>query len=268
MIFDLVRTTLTTKGEGALSSLVTGSLRKLLNMLVQVGYRPSEVAGAFSVSVLTLVWLGGLWAGWTMVFCGLTDPIAHSGKTAAVDVYDVLYFTGFTLTTLGVGDLIPTTFVAQILTVLASLNGLLVITLVVTYALSVVSGVVARRTLAYKIYLTGGDEGEFLTAFTNVEEFGAWLGSIKQELIPCTEQRLAYPVLDNFITRDRRFSLPSQLAKLGLAAQRESQAESPGQQTARELSALLTVVDRYVALTGLRGGDLTTKLEKLSQRDA
>jgi len=234
---------------------------------MRMGHRPSEVIGAASISTLALVWLAGIWAGWVMVFMGIPDGIARSGETSAVSLNDIIYFVGFTLSTLGVGDVFPRSPVAQIATVLSSFSGLLIVTLVVTYAISVVSAVIARRVLAYKIYLYGGDghdEGDFLTKFPDLEHFAVWVEGIRNELIACTEQRLAYPVLDNFVSRDERFSLPVQLARLGLATFKESRNENASQQTKKPLYQLLSVLDRYTFLSGINDGDMPARLTKLS----
>lgn len=268
LMTDIVRTTLTTRGEGLISSFVSGTYRRVACSCIRTGHRPSEVIGSISISTLALVWLAGLWAGWVLVFMGIPDAIAHSGDTSGVDLHDIIYFVGFTLSTLGTGDLFPTTPVAQIATVLSSFSGLLIVTLIVTYAISVVSAVVARRVLAYKIYLNGGDkggEGEFLTEFPDLEDFAAWVGGIKNELISCTEQRLAYPILDNFVSKDERFSLPVQLARLGLIIYKESRNEDASQQTKKELNQLLSVLDRYTLLSGITDREMSARLARLSK---
>ncbi|MFW5824840.1 MAG: ion channel, partial [Marinobacter sp.] len=227
-----------------------------------------ELLGSASVFALGSFWLIGLWGGWVLIFLGLADPLAHSGHGGPVSLADIIYFVGFTLSTLGIGDLTPESTYAQMATTLASFNGLLVVTLIVTYALSVVSGVVARRVLALKIYLVGGDEGEFLRQFESFSDFTHWLTDIRKELMSCTEQRLAYPVLDNFISRSRRFSLPVQIARVGLAAMAENRNStmSQSQQAQRELTALFSVLDRYTSITGLTDEDLAARLRKLGER--
>lgn len=265
LMTDIVRTTLTTRGEGLISSLVSRAYRRLACSCIRMGHRPSEAIGSVSLSTLALVWLAGLWAGWVLVFIGIPDALAHAGPASGVGLYDIFYYVGFTLSTLGTGDLYPTTSSAQIATVLSSLSGLLIVTLIVTYAISVVSAVVARRVLAYKIYLNGGENAEFLTEFPDLDAFGAWVEAIKNELISCTEQRLAYPILDNFVSRDERFSLPVQLSRLGLITYRLSGNEDAGQQTRKELNQLLSVLDRYTFLAGLTDRDMPSRLERLSR---
>lgn len=263
---DIVHTTLTTSGEGFLSSFVSGIYRRIATTFIHAGHRPSEVIGAMSISTLALVWLAGLWVGWVLVFVGIPDAIAHSDNASGVGIYDIIYFVGFTLSTLGIGNLYPTTPGAQIATVLSSFTGLLIVTLVVTYAISVVSAVVARRVLAYKIHLNGGDDGDFLAEFSDLEDFASWIESIRSDLISCTEQRLAYPVLDNFVSKDKRFSLPAQLYSLGLITYRESRIKDASQQTAKELNQLLSVLNRFTLLSGITDKDMSVRLVKLSKR--
>ncbi|WP_404419455.1 ion channel [Marinospirillum sp.] len=263
---DIVRTTLTTQGEGLISSVVSGLYRRIASLFIRAGHRPFEVIGAMSISTLALVWLAGLWIGWVLVFLGIPNAIAHSGEASGVGIYDVIYFVGFTLSTLGVGDLAPATPAAQMATVLASITGLLIVTLVVTYAISVVSAAVARRVLAYKIHLNGGEESEFLTEFHDLEGFALWTGGIRSDLIACTEQRLAFPILDNFVSKDERFSLPVQLARLGLITYRASRNEDATQQTKKELNQLLSVLDRFTLLSGITDRDMSDRLAKLRQR--
>lgn len=266
IMLDVTRTTLTTKGEGPVSALVSGSFRKIASLAGRRGHRLSEATGAVSILALGSVWVAGLWAGWVLIFLGLPDAIEHSTQSS-VDLYDLVYFVGFTLSTLGIGDITPNGASAQVATTLASFNGLLVVTLIVTYAISVVSGVVARRVLAYRISLAGDDSDEFLTAFSNVDDFAAWVADLKKELIFCTEQRLAYPILDNFISREPSCSLAIQLARLGLATLRLDQQYGLGGDVKRELDEFWAVLDRYTLLTGMTDEDLGLRLRKLAGRD-
>ncbi|MEX1215668.1 ion channel [Saccharospirillum sp.] len=201
VMLDIVWTTLTTRGEGLISASVSGGFRKVARLAMRSGHRMSELVGSVSLMALGAVWLAGLWAGWVLIFLGLPDAITHSQRPTS-DIYDLVYFVGFTLSTLGIGDITPRGAVAQLATAFASFNGLLVVTLVVTYAISVVSGVVARRVLAYEIYLVGEENGDFLAKFASVNDFSEWVASIKKDLIFCTEQRLAYPILDNFVAKE------------------------------------------------------------------
>lgn len=267
VMFDIVRTTLTAKGEGLISGWVSAAFRKLARSGIRNGYGISEVMGSVSILALVSIWLAGLWAGWVLVFLGIPDALEYSGKSSAVVLSDIIYFVGFTLSTLGIGDIVPKGALAQVATALASFHGLLVITLTVTYAISVIGGVVARRVLAHKIYLVGKEDGACAAAFANTDHFTAWVADIKKDLIACTEQRLAYPILDNFVNKEKKFSLAVQLARLGLAAHRENQNESVSPQLKIELNELLSVLYRYTSISGITDDDLVARLRKLGDRD-
>lgn len=266
VMFDIIRTTLTTTGEGKLSAVVSGGCRKLASLALRRGARISEVIGPVSLMTLGSVWLAGLWAGWVLVLLGLPAAIEDSTQSI-VDIYDYVYFVGFTLSTLGIGDITPKGAVPQMVTTLASFNGLLVITLIVTYAISVVSGVVARRVLASRIYLAGGDEGRFQSKFESLDDFAAWIADIKKDLIFCTEQRLAYPILDNFVSKEEEHSLAIQLARLGLDSLVTTQHISVSERSSRELGELFSVLYRYTSLTGIVDADLQVRLLKLGERE-
>lgn len=267
ILYDIVRTTLTTQGEGPVAAGVMGAFRAFGYAAMQRGRRTAANTGAMAILVLGIVWLGALWAGWVFIFIGIPEALAHSGGPVLIDHYDRIYFVGFTLSSLGIGDLYPDNSAAQMATVMASVTGLLVITLIVTYAISVVSGVVARRALAHRIYLTGEERGDFVGKFNDLDGFAAWLADIKENLVSCTEQRLAYPILDNFVAKEEGFSIGIQLAKLGLVCVRESQQDGLSVQSRRELKELLMVLYRYTALTGITDEEMEARLRNLGKRN-
>lgn len=262
LILDIVWTTLTTRGEGPISACVSGGFRKVSRLVMRNGYRLSEIVGSTSLMTLGTVWLLGLWAGMVLVFFGMSNPVSHSHR-APIETHDLVYYIGFTLSTLGVGDIAPNSTAAQLATAVASFIGLLVVTLIVTYAVSVVSAVVARRVLAYEIYLAGEDSDDFLANFADVDDFSGWVGSINRNLIYCTEQRLAYPILDNFVAKEARYSLSVQLARLGLVAHNARKIDRVSNASVRNLNNLFSILFRYTSLAGITGEDLASRLQRL-----
>lgn len=120
----------------------------------------------------------------------------------------VVYFVGFTIFTLGLGDFVPADGVWQVVTTLASFSGLLPITLAITYLLSVVSAVVSRRSLAVHVHSLGSSTpAEIVAAGWTGSSFSSayvqHLVSLASELATLREQHLAYPVLHYFHPRDR-----------------------------------------------------------------
>ncbi|WP_432547432.1 ion channel [Kineococcus sp. SYSU DK004] len=172
-------------------------------------------AGSVMLVLTVLGWVVGLWVGWTLVLFG-SDRVVDSTTRESVPFADVVYYAGFSLFTLGVGDVVAAGSTGRLLSTLASFTGLFVITLSITYLLSVVSAVVASQALAVRITALGEDPAAVVR--------GGWTGqgfssAFVQQLIALTdlvassaETHLAYPVLHYF-----RGSEPSSSAVVALA---------------------------------------------------
>ena len=99
------------------------------------------VAGGVGVFVCTLMfWVATLWTGWSLIFWG-TDAVVAASTGAAADGTDVVYFVGYTLFTLGTGDFVPHGGVWQVLTPVASLSGLFVVTFSISYLVSIIQAI-------------------------------------------------------------------------------------------------------------------------------
>lgn len=76
---------------------------------------------------------------------------------------DSVYFTVTTLFTLGPGDIVPATRLGQVATGLAAINGLVLVTLSVTYLAPVVTAVTDRRIQAATLSSYGLTVPDILT---------------------------------------------------------------------------------------------------------
>lgn len=218
IMVDVLWTTLTTLGSGMLTRPLTKSLHWLTRSLNRLSSRrPLALTGPLSIVLLGLFWVLGLWLGWLMVFIGLEEHVVVSKTGEPADLAGYIYFVGFTLSTLGVGDLYASGGPGRVLTSVAAFNGLVMVTLGITYAVPLVSGSVQRRKLAFSISMLGCNPAEIVARSWNGQDFKAlesMLSSLSSDLIQNAEQRLAYPVLDHFHTRDPEFSLGLQLVIL------------------------------------------------------
>lgn len=218
IMLDAFKTTLTTRGSGFLSGPFTFMVRRAIGVLHRIGGRRNILihAGPLTLIMLVMLWLLILWAGWTLVFMGLENGIGndqHQRPTLA----GYIYYAGFTLSTLGIGDLMPQTNAARVLTSVAAFNGLILVTLVISYSIPIVNGVINRRKLAFSLALLGKNVTSLLINTWNHEDFRQLEQSLHQvgpEIIHCAENQLAYPVLDYFYTLEAEFSLGLQIAML------------------------------------------------------
>ena len=110
----------------------------------------AALGGAFALSIIAAAWIGGLWLGWTLVFMEAI-PLLEGPEGTVVTGVDVTGFSGSLLSTLGLGVLTPTDGRVHVLTVFASISGMVVLTLSVTYVLNVSSIATASRAMALRL---------------------------------------------------------------------------------------------------------------------
>jgi hypothetical protein len=145
-----------------------------------------------------LLWAVLLWAGWVVLYSADPGSLLRTQTHTPASLADRIYFTGYSLVTLGNGDFSPQGSPWEIATALASLSGLLVLSLSVTYLLAVVQAVVAKRSFASQVWALGHSGEELVlrawngTGFPSVE---LQIVSLTEQLGHVTEQHQAYPML-------------------------------------------------------------------------
>ena len=193
-------------GGGPLSSWLAAGLWMALRKATSQGRAwPLSVAGPVIIVVVVLSWVGLLWAGWTLVFAA--DPAALSYRDSGEfpDWTGRIYFVGYTLFTLGIGNIVPARGAWEIITVVASGTGMLFITLSISYMVSVLGAIVVGRAFANSVRGLGDDaedavrrawEGERYTGLTLP------LSTLTSQLATITQQHLTYPILHFYRARD------------------------------------------------------------------
>lgn len=144
-------------GEGRLSLLIHRPLYAALHRLASLTGRRGVLAwsGAVLVVGTLCAWITLTWLGWSLVFWSVPGSIVGSAKETAADAWDVVYFVGYTLGTLGLGDLKPIGNGWRILTDLASLNGFFLITFGISFVVPTAQAQAARRIFALRLYRLG-----------------------------------------------------------------------------------------------------------------
>ncbi|MGY1708737.1 potassium channel family protein [Geodermatophilus sp. SYSU D00758] len=255
---DVVATTLAVgTGGGPLTRRLLGrTWRGLLRLHRRGrGSRWLSWAGPGLLLMTALVWVGLLWGGWSLVFLASSGAVVDADTGAPAGVADVVYYAGFTVFTLGTGDVVAATPAWRITTAVASFTGLFSVTLAITYLVSVLSAVVARRALAVQVHALGEDAaGVLVQGWTGrdfSQAFVQQLVSLGGALASVAEQHLAYPVLHYWHSRDRGASAPLALAQLddALLLLRGAVAENarPGESA---VVALRRSLGRYVLAAG------------------
>lgn len=172
-------------------------------------------AGPVLISLTIATWVLLLVTGWALIF----HPALGTGIVAAKGATDTgfstaLYFSGFTITTLGTGDVVPVSPVYRALTVAEAAVGFSVLTMVLTYFLSIYGSITARKTFASSLHHHTFDTGtpvQFVLGISRVDDISRGsehLSQLARFLTHTAETHRSYPVLRYFHFRDDRYALP------------------------------------------------------------
>lgn len=153
VVIDVVATNTTKIGEGILTKWWQQKVCRLFYAVYKIMPNRSILvwSGAFIVLGMVLIWILLLWIGWVAIFCGSPNAIINSSNQQPADFWARVYFAGFSISGLGTGDFIPQGSFWQVLTAIASLNGLLLTSVIRDTG-------AARSTVCFSIEVNGFSE--------------------------------------------------------------------------------------------------------------
>ena len=178
-----------------------------------------SLAGPVILVLTLLVWLGLLWAGWTFVFLA-GEPSLLSTRTYAPAAWpDQGYFVAYSMFTMGNGDFTPAGGGWQVATSLTTGSGMLLVTLSITYVLSVLRAVTQARSFASGVTGLGRVGGEIVRRGWDPEredfdDLDFQLTRLASQLDDVTEQHLSYPILHYYHSIRQRSATPRAVALL------------------------------------------------------
>lgn len=264
---DFVWTTLSLARAGPLAGPVTRWAGRGLRALGRAV--PPGMTGPLVLCLMSATWLAGLWLGWALLFSADSGSVVDSHSQTPATLLEKVYYVGFALTTLGVGDYEAEGTAWRLLTVVASANGLIVITLGITYFVSVFSAIIQERTLAKQVRLSGDLPEDALLWGWDGRGFGRLIGLIQQltpDLLRMAESVKAFPVIREYRTRHPWSSagaavvmLTDLLAAIDLCQERP---DSPACLDLMPLARALDVLLEEVA-PGVAAGARPLDLERL-----
>lgn len=166
-------------------------------------------AGPTLVVLVVAMWTGALLIGFALIWWpALGEEIKKTSGPTPTDFATALYYSGYTLATVGYGDIVPQTAFYRVLAVIEGLIGFSVITLSLTYLMSVYSALVRRNTLALALHhqSAGTDNAaELLARLGAGGEYGnatQQLSRLAERLHDLYESHHSYPILHYFHFRE------------------------------------------------------------------
>lgn len=204
-IHDFFFTTLSASGTGFVSKHVAIFSNKLIHFSVRIFGRKAYAYHGLVVNLLILLsWLLLIWAGLYLVYSSNPEAITNSSGRPANN-WERLYFTGYTLSTLGMGNFKPTTAFFELLTSCFSFFGFIFFTSSMTYFLSVSSAVVNKRALSKTINNLGDNPKNIAEKMLKVSSSYSYQQLLNlQEMVDrhCVNHQ-AYPVV-HFYSRSKK----------------------------------------------------------------
>lgn len=218
-VTDALMTTLSTsRRAGPLTQVVTASVWR--GALAIHRRRPVHglltAVGPLLVVLSLLLWMLLLWSGWALVLGSQDGAVVSSPGKDPAGWVDRFYFAGMSLISLGTGDLVGSSPGWRVLSVVATGTGMFVLTLALSYFVSVVSAATQARALAAQLLALGRTPQDMVLRAWDGEQVSSSLPTVLsdlgQQLSSLAEQHLTYHVLHHFHARD-----PRRAALVGIA---------------------------------------------------
>jgi hypothetical protein len=172
-------------------------------------------SGPVLITTTLAVWILLLVLGWAMIYKpALGTAIRASSGPTDTGWATAVYYSGFNLTTLGVGDLAATTSAYRLLTIVEATLGFAFFSMVITYFLSVYSSLTSRNAFAQGLHHLTGKSDDAALALVRLADgpdlstAQAHFSSKAEFLRQVYQTHRFYPVLRYFHYREPCYALP------------------------------------------------------------
>ncbi len=215
IFLDFFHTTISGNGFGIFSRIINQLLNRII--LQNRNRKIFLYSGITHLLVTTFLWLAILFLGVFIIYTADEQMVVHGTTGIPATKVERFYFTGFVLSTLGVGDFVPGNEVSKVLTGIMSFSGFILITTGLTYLLSVINAVLAKKQLSFFISTIGEDVEEIYNYFKKQDDLSTLISdasSLRQQILQNASSYLAFPMSNYFLSRERKSALIVQLATL------------------------------------------------------
>lgn len=179
-----------------------------------------SLAGPLMLILTLSMWVGLIWAGWTLIFGGIEGSIAVAHSDLSVTWVGIVYFVAFTMFGMGNGGFYPTSGLPQLITTHTTTSAGLFVAMGVSCVISVLGAVSEKRSFASSVTGVGNDsEGIIQTGWdsNDFEGLRPSLTSLASRLDQLADQHKSYPILHYYHSEQ-----PEQASALAVAILDES----------------------------------------------
>ncbi|MCM8571014.1 potassium channel family protein [Gramella jeungdoensis] len=218
-VLDIVQTTLSMQGGGLITSRFShGFWTLFLKMSGRDGKKKilSHTGYILLISIV-LIWVFLLWSSFVLLLASHEGSVINSTTKEATGLLEKIYYAGFTISTLGVGDYIPALNSWRIISAIYSFTGLILLTMSVTYFIPVLSAIIEQRKLGIRLSNLGNSPEEILVNSWNGKDFREFtekINDLSESLVHHSQNHRAYPVIHYFHNWKEKNAVILQLARL------------------------------------------------------
>ncbi|MGB7923174.1 MAG: potassium channel family protein [Pyrinomonadaceae bacterium] len=221
VVYDVYATILHARGR---SGPIGETLNRSVWLVVRaVAFRLSRlrrhkllnVVGPLLLPLLIILFIGLLIAGFALIYFPRMPASFNVAPDATSPAWiEALYFSGITLTTVGYGDIAPRTVEMRLLALIESTSGFALISLAVTYLITVYSALERKRAVALSFYHQaeeGADVASFIAHhFVEGRFYGleTALRMATRDIQELLESHVEHPVIHYFHPVEVYKSLP------------------------------------------------------------
>lgn len=216
---DIVQTTLSMQGGGWITSRYSHGLWTLFLKITGGNGRKKILshAGYIMLVLIVLIWVFLLWLSFVLFLSSSEGSIINSTTRVSASLLEKIYYAGFTISTLGVGDYIASSNTWRILSAIYSFTGLILLTMSVTYFIPLLSAVIEQRKLGIRLSNLGNSPEEILINSWDGEDFSEFtemVSDLSESLVHHSQNHRAYPVIHYFHNWKEKNAVILQLARL------------------------------------------------------
>lgn len=219
-IADIYLTVLYPRGDkGLVSNRLARGLWYLFRVCGRITRRHRDrilsYIGSTLLVVTVAVWVLLLIVGFALIYLpALGNEIRMEGGNTPTDFVTAIYYSGYSIATLGTGDITPRTGTYRLLMILEAVLGFSVITMTLTYFESVYSQLIKRNVFALSLHhrtRQTGDAAEMLARFGASGSFDSSthqdITNMAQNLMTVLESNHSYPALSYFRLEESYYAL-------------------------------------------------------------
>ena len=246
---DFFHTTLSGQGFGWM----TGKINRLLGRAILKNRNTFifKYSGILHLLVTTLFWLLMLFLGSFIIYASSPDMVITSDSKLPATLAERLYYTGFVISTLGIGDFIPGKDLSRVITTFLSFSGFILLTTALTYLISVVNTVLQKKQLAIYISTLGNDMDELYESVITPEGINLLVrntNSIREMIIRNSSNYIFFPIIQYYLSGNKEDALELQLVRLYEVLTVLGFQFEQGSGQALKIKSIIATIVNYVGL--------------------